>query len=451
MKKLSFFWISALVICSVISCAEKEQFEQELQTQKREQFKEKLSHEVTQTEARESLEKLLTKLNIPSTRGGDAKLPPITSVYTTGKAAEMTRAGEEVEPYFHIFNFGDNEGFAIMSGDDRVEPLLALTFDGELTPETGIDNPGFEIAYSRMEDYYVQQVSSRIIEGPSITIPPKDSLPDPIIIDSANYKEMPLGYCPVKWGQGWPYNIYCRIQPSNSTVPVGSAAVAVAQLMSIYQYPNSYHSYIYNQTYYFDWDEMNLYTSIDENTNPFVNDSTKYNQIAQLIRQLSSSGNLNVMYDQYSASVPGSCSPTRIPIALESFGYASGGEHILYDSDIIIEELKNGYPVLIGGSEEGMVNNVVRSHGWLGHGLMTLFTTHKIYQFPRGWITLGPVESYYIKCNFGMNGDFDGYYLSGVFDTNQGPVYSDTEPTRSSVEEGNYQYYIDAIVNIRKD
>ena len=93
MKKLSFFWILALVICSVISCAEKEQFEQELQTQKREQFKEKLSHEVTQTEARESLEKLLTKLNIPSTRGGDAKLPPITSVYTTGKAAIDTRAG----------------------------------------------------------------------------------------------------------------------------------------------------------------------------------------------------------------------------------------------------------------------------------------------------------------------------------------------------------------------
>ena len=148
MKTRMNFWLLALVICSVISCAEKEQFEQELQTQKREQYKEKLSHEVTQTEALENLEKLLTKLNIPSTRGGDRKLPPITSVYTTGKAAEMTRAGEAVEPYFHIFNFGDEEGFAIMSGDDRVEPLLALTFKGELTPETEIDNSGFEFPKS---------------------------------------------------------------------------------------------------------------------------------------------------------------------------------------------------------------------------------------------------------------------------------------------------------------
>lgn len=451
MKKNLFFLILALVICSVISCAEKEHFEQELQTQEREQFKEDLSHEVTQAEARQNLEKIIFDLKIPSMRGGNANsMPPITSVYTRGKAAIATRAGEEIEPYFHIFNFGDEEGFAIMSGDDRVEPLLALTFKGELTPETEIDNPGFEIAYSRMEDYYIAKVSSRGLEPPGFDIPPLDSLPDPIIIDSTYYYEMPFGFCPVQWGQGWPYNKYCTIQPGNINVPVGSAAVAVAQLMSIYQYPNSYHSYIYNKTYDFDWDEMNLYISIDETTNPFVNDSIKYNQIAQLINQLSSSANLNIIYDEYNASTPGRCSPNRIPIALENFGYASGGEHIYYDSDIIIEELMNGYPVLIGGSEEGMVNNVVHSHGWLGHGLMKLMTTHKIYQFPRGWITLGPIETYYIKCNWGMNGLHDGYYLSGVFDTNSGPQYSNTEPTRNGVEYGNYQYYIDAIINIRK-
>lgn len=449
MKKLSFFWILALVICSVISCAEKEQFEQELQTQKREQFKEKLSHEVTQTEARENLEKLLTKLNIPSTRGGDSKLPPITSVYTTGKAAEMTRTGEAVEPYFHIFNFGDEEGFAIMSGDDRVEPLLALTTKGEFNPDEDIDNPGFEIAYSRMGDYYVQQVSSRGLTPGVIEIPPKDSLPEPIVhVDTAIF--FPAGGpCPVKWGQGWPYNIYCRIQPSNSTVPVGSAGVAVAQLMSIYKYPSIHYSYYYNKTYEFDWDEMNAYRN-NNSSNPFANDSTKYNQIARLIYLLNSSPNLNVMYDEYSASVPGRCYPDRIPIALENFGYASGGEHIDYDSDTIINELLNGYPVLIGGSDVGMVNNRVLSHGWLGHGLMKLETTEEIYQFPRGWITFGPFETYYIKCNFGKDGQHDGYYLSGVFDTNRGPIFSDTEPTRSEVEPGNYQYYMDAIVNIRK-
>lgn len=117
MKKGIIFLFSALMICAAVGvfvgCADSSSYEPDGQTQKREQFKEKLSHEVTQVEAREHLEKFLTKLNIPSTRGGDTKLPPITSVYTTGKAAEMTRAGEEVEPYFHIFNFGDNEGLLL--------------------------------------------------------------------------------------------------------------------------------------------------------------------------------------------------------------------------------------------------------------------------------------------------------------------------------------------------
>lgn len=451
MKTRMNFWLLALMICTFVSCADNANFEPEEQAQERELFKEKLSHEVTQAEARVKLEKLLTKLNLPSTRSGDTNsLPSITSVYTTGKAAVATRAGEEVEPYFHIFNFGDNEGFAIMSGDDRIEPLLALAYDGEFNPDEEIDNPGFEIAYSRMEDYYVNKVSSRALKPGDIEIPPKDSLPEPIVhVDTAIF--FPAGGpCPVKWGQGWPYNIYCRIQPSNSTVPVGSAGVAVAQLMSIYKYPSIHYSYYYNKTYEFDWDEMNQYTSFNEDDNPFANDSTKYNQIARLIYLLNSSPNLNVMYDEYSASVPGRCYPDRIPIALENFGYASGGEHIDYDSDTIINELLNGYPVLIGGSDVGMVNNRVLSHGWLGHGLMKLETTEEIYQFPRGWITFGPFETYYIKCNFGKDGQHDGYYLSGVFDTNQGPVYPDTEPTRSEVEPGNYQYYMDAIVNIRK-
>ena len=40
-------------------------------------------------------------MKIPSTRGGDAmQLPPITSVYTRGKAALATRAGEVVEGYY---------------------------------------------------------------------------------------------------------------------------------------------------------------------------------------------------------------------------------------------------------------------------------------------------------------------------------------------------------------
>ena len=451
MKKYLFFWILAVSICFVVGgfvgCADNTIYEPEnAQMEKREQLRENLSHEVTQAMARENLEKILPDLKLPSTRGGDSKLPPITSVYTRGKAAIETRAGEEIEPYFHIFNFGDNEGFAIMSGDDRVEPLLALTFEGELTPETEIDNPGFEIAYSRMEDYYVQQVSSRAIEIPGTDIPPRDSIPTTMIeIDTTI--NLQCGPCLVKWGNDYPYNIYCTVSPGNHRVPVPSTCVAIAQLMSIYKFPESYYSYIYNRTFTFDWDEMNLYTS-NRNSNIYVADSSKYNQIARLYKQLCASPNLNVMFNEYNLSEPGKCHPNDIPKTFTNFGYSSGGVQIDYDTDQVVAELCAGYPVLIGGSEQGIVNNELHRHRWLGHGLMQLNSTTYHYNLLHGWVALEPLVSYYILCNWGKDGDDDGYYLSGIFDTNLGP---DIPETRSgNVVEGYYQYNIDAFINIRK-
>lgn len=448
MKKNLFFWILALVICSVISCAEKEHFEQELQTQEREQFKEDLSHEVTQAEARQNLEKIIFDLKIPSTRGGNANsMPPITSVYTRGKAAIATRAGEEIEPYFHIFNFGDEEGFAIMSGDDRVEPLLALTFKGELTPETEIDNPGFEIAYSRMEEYYVQKVSQISLNGGGILPPTIDPIPYPTYDTTVTNYVMPFGFCPVQWGQGWPYNKYCTVQPGSINVYTGCARVAVAQLMSIYKYPNSYTNPLFNYTtFYFDWDEMNQYTSNDELLNPYIADSTKYNQIARLMQQMGTSNNLNVTYNIFNLE-EGSSNPDNIPITLENFGYSNGGERVSYETSIVVEELISGYPILIGGSDNSNGNP---KHRWLGHGLMEMVITPIYPDSYHGVIMLPTVTNYYILCNWGWNGSCDGYYLSEAFDTSESSDYP-YNPTRSGVvDNGNYQYNLDVIINIRK-
>lgn len=433
MKKNMFFWIMALMICAV-GCADNSTYEPEkLPTPK------KLSHEVTQVEARQSLEKIIADMKIPSTRGGEQKsLPPITSVYTTGKPAEATRSGE-AEPYFHIFNFGDNEGFAIMSGDDRVEPLLALTFKGELTPETVIDDPCFELTYSRMEDYYV----AKTMGGPSIDIdipiPPRDttSLPDPII--TYEIVDLPMGPCPVEWGQKWPYNNYCIMYPQNEPAYTGCAATAIAQLMAIYKHPSSYHYYPRNTTYYFDWDEMNLYTSIKDD-NIYKYDSTKYNQIARLMELLGEPNNLCVTYQSSNQNTYGSSSPAEyIPRTISGFGYSSGGERISYDTDVVIPELLNGYPVLLGGVRDGY--GQLR---WLGHGVLIRYISIPISNGLLGGFTwTDPSPTYYVLCNWGNNGTNNGYFLSGVFD----PTDPFTDHTRSGE---NLPYNLDAFINIRR-
>ncbi|MBR5863741.1 MAG: C10 family peptidase [Alistipes sp.] len=436
MKKSFNFLICALLICTAVwslwGCADNLSYEQEPATNNvREQLKAKLSHEVTQVEARENLEKLLLKMKIPSTRGGDAmQIPPITSVYTRGKAALATRAGEEVEPYFHIFNFGDNEGFAIMSGDDRVEPLLALTFKGELTPETEIDNPGFEIAYSRMEDYYVERIGVADTI-PSIgfddPIPPRDSLPSlelPVREtqeDTLIYHTMKYGYCPVKWGQGHPYNSYCYTD-NNEIAKTGCVATAVAQLMAIYQYPNTYNGYSFN------WTEM-------RKSSP---NATGTDQIARLMQQLGLSNNLDMNYGVSSSGA----SPSDIARTLRNFGYASGGQLIDYDAGQVYSELRNGYPVLLGG------NDGDSGHRWLTHGLMELRINYRGYnELDEVILSYSYFQGYYFLNNWGWNGNCDGFFLSEIFAPYSLPDYPD--PTRS-VDPYNYQNNVTAVVGIRK-
>ena len=39
-------------------------------------------------------------------------------------ARKTTSAKAEEEAYYYVFNAGDNGGYVIVSGDDRVEPIL---------------------------------------------------------------------------------------------------------------------------------------------------------------------------------------------------------------------------------------------------------------------------------------------------------------------------------------
>ena len=414
MKKGFIFLFSALMICATVGvfvgCADSSSYEPDGQTQKREQFKEKLSHEVTQTEALENLEKFLLGKKLPSTRGGDAnQLPPITSVYTRGKAAIDTRAGEEIEPYFHIFNFGNNEGFAIMSGDDRVEPLLALTFKGELTPETEIDNPGFEYAYKKMEEYYVNTVSTRGLTPTFPEIPPKEPLPDP-----RKGRDTIHLQCP-QWGQFAPYNKYCYTDDDSLAV-TGCIATAVAQLMAIHKYPDSYNGYEFN------WDLM---TSDNPGT-------AGYDQIARLMQQLGLDINLRMNYGTESSGT----NPTYILRTLENFGYSNYGWMEDYNTSRIVQELKNGYPLLVGGSTADSIG-----HRWVAHGLIIDSLSLPIER-PLGVITWLPATyTYYIYYNWGWNGLYNGYFLSGVFDTDE-PYTGETR--------ANYNNNVNVNINIRK-
>lgn len=117
----------------------------------------------------------------------------------------------------------------------------------------------------------------------------------------------------------------------------------------------------------------------------------------------------------------------------------------------VIQELKHGYPCLVCGSLFSYPDYMYIDHIWLVHGMLTL--TPKVAIKIDSQTNQSPAisrEKYYLQCNFGMDGLYDGYYLSDIFDINYSlSQTSQTDPI-INVDPGEY-IMISAITNIRPE
>ena len=256
----------------------------------------------------------------------------------------------------------------------------------------------------------------------------------------------------LSWGQWYPYNYYCPQYGERHMAPTCCVATAVAQLMACYRYPENY------KGHGFDWDLMisesnamdnpgtgegvspviPIYPDIEiipPDSLPLPVPSEGLLQVARLMEQLGLPENLGVYYTDSSSSAY----TPFVPKTLINFDFLDGG--IFTDlSDFeddkemfkmnLINELKKGYYCIIRANETRANGS---GHCWLLHGLLTMTN---IADHP------GKKE-YYMLCNFGWDGNSDGYYLMDVFNTTKGPVipYSDGI--------GNYSEGIKYIIGIR--
>ena len=127
-------------------------------------------------------------------------------------------------------------------------------------------------------------------------------------------------------------------------------------------------------------------------------------------------------------------SSDRILPTLLNFGYTNGRK-ISFDTIYVTDELKNGYPVLIYG-----LDGYGNGHMWLGHGVMEETRTHIVYNEFDEVILTSTVVDKYILCNWGWDGEDNGYFLSGFFDVSE-PAFPDYK---------NFKYNLNAFINIRK-
>lgn len=171
------------------------------------------------------------------------------------KINPATRAGESDDTLYYVVNYADNAGFAIVSANEEAPDgarLIAVTESGSYTAGETTENEGFNM-YMDMVDASCNNNARDLRD--SIFVPDNSHYED-VITYSPWYGVDPL--VQVKWGQGatewwddawilheneynpaYPYNKYCY-NASNQICPAGCVAVAVAQIMSYHQVPESY-------------------------------------------------------------------------------------------------------------------------------------------------------------------------------------------------------------------
>lgn len=124
-------------------------------------------------------------------------------------------------PYY-VFNGEGNQGFVIISGDDRAKKILGYSDTGNFD----FDNLSPQLA--AMLDQYAEQIASlpeSAAADPSWSAPPRDaSTEEGKLLETAN------------WGQGYPYNAQCPVI-DGVQCPTGCVATAMAIVMKYHNWP----------------------------------------------------------------------------------------------------------------------------------------------------------------------------------------------------------------------
>jgi hypothetical protein len=140
--------------------------------------------------------------------------------------------------YYYVFNAGNNNGYVIVSGDDRTEEVLGYTDSGTFDAETAPDN------LKSMLQRYVDEI--KLLDADSVVVTSAQKAAYKAQrrkTEAARHAVAPL--LTSLWNQGDPYN---RMSPiyykedrsgvlSGNRSATGCVATAIAQVINYYKYP----------------------------------------------------------------------------------------------------------------------------------------------------------------------------------------------------------------------
>ena len=364
-----------------------------------------------------------------------ATRPTIANVETLRSRQFATRAAVDslsIDTLLYFVNFADNQGFAVVAADKRTSPVLALIDKGnykagDLAQEA---NPGFLSFLDRAINQEIEHT----------TRAPRQAIGD------FNYNGWEIfDFLPpllkVKWGQEHPYNIFCPGYKDMKHAHTGCTVTAMAQICSYYKYPyrlswNSYGTWV---TWSYNWERIlqdcsktNGNITFDEDTNrEYV---LTAGEVASLMNYLGIA--FHAKYEK-ATSVSGD---TPIEWVRDN-GWFNVSKPKKYDEQTVIRALNNSHVIYTTGLDTKrktwlFFNKYEGGHAWVIDGYIRAMKGGYSHQF--------------VHCNWGWNGNGNGFFYSNVFNASQDPIIDDyiKKPTKETRSNTPYYFQYDVKISV---
>ena len=353
--------------------------------------------EVSEEEARQQAQTFLAQ------RGKHSSI--VSKMRVASRGRRVKSATPSTSPSYYIFNVGDDNGFVIVSGDDRTDTILGYADEGSLTEA---DMPEALKLWLQSYDEQIAWLDSH----------PQAKK----VAKKAAIRKAIAPLIQTLWDQGAPYKNNCPVI-NEKKAPTGCVATTMAQIMYYYKYPTDPCAAIPSYTTRtnkinmpelaattFSWNDMTM--TYSDASNAIAKDA-----VAKLMQYCGSA--MEMDYKESSSSAYSS----SIAYALTTyFGYDTGAQytyrrHYSYAGwlALIYNELAAHRPVALGGTSVG------GGHSFICDGYDT---------------------DDYFHINWGWGGSSNGYFRLSLLSPYEQGVGG------SSTLDG-FNYSVDAVIGIQ--
>ena len=332
-----------------------------------------------------------------------------TLVYSGSENGLRASTGEAP---FYVFNIGSADGFVMVSGDDRVAPVIGYSLTSAFNPDNMPSNlRGWLEGYEKQIEY-ARTLPDKPYEAPETRAGEFPESVEPLI--------------DAKWGQSGPYNMNCPLLDGDSTL-TGCVATAAAQIMYYHKYPESAKGqgcYVLDgdttwiedmSQYTFDWDNM---------VNEYGTNATadQKEAVAELMKACGLGAEMN--YDPYFS---GAYTSNMAAAFVKNMGYDANVSYVIRDAytneewiNLLKSELQAKRPVLYSASSSSL-----GGHAFICDG----YDTNNFFHINWGWD--GDFDAYY---NLNLLNPYDIYNAGYTgFSSQQSAVVGIQEPTDGSI------------------